>query len=168
VKGVDRCFLALVGGTLLLAALAYVMVVSRPAATYRLDDGPAAMTYNFLLARQQDDWARGYGYLSPSLVGYPPSVDQFTRNLQADEGSRLRYGDFAYEVEASHPMGMSTVEEVSIRETEFHANDLAQLRQSSRVYTVQWQLENGAWKIVFASTPSQFLLLCWTQKMGCK
>ncbi|HOF89582.1 MAG TPA: hypothetical protein PLZ36_15990, partial [Armatimonadota bacterium] len=65
----DKWLIGIVIGAALLVCAAVAVTVLRPKPAYRADDTPAGVTHNYLLALKQRDYARAYGYLSPTLSG---------------------------------------------------------------------------------------------------
>ncbi|MDE3088699.1 MAG: hypothetical protein KGJ80_04875 [Chloroflexota bacterium] len=167
-KVVDKSLIAIVVGVLLLVAVAFVAVLRRAPPTYEAENSAANVAHNYLFALQQRDYARAYGYLSPSLKGHPTSVEQFAEDIRNNGYSFSLTTDdsIALEIESSRPLGVPAgTEAVLVRETRFSTGGLFGNSQYSSTFEMQLQREDGAWKIVASE---QYFLRCWTDKAGCK
>lgn len=156
----DRALLAIVAGSLLLIAIAVVVVIARPQPSYRAEAAPADIAYNYLLALQRGDSARAYGYLSPTLRGYPPSAADFFADLSragTDSGG-------AYEVLDPTTSGGRAV--VTVRATSFSQGGLLSSGQSSRTFTMTLAEEAGVWRLVDSDDWSVWRE-CWDKRGGC-
>ena len=112
-KGTDKFLAAIVLGVLLLVIVSVVLVITRPPPSYKEENSAENVAYNYLLALQEHNYVRAYGYLSPSLSGYPPSVERFISNLRnapfpADEGFPPEDGAVSLEI-ASSRAGSSVI-----------------------------------------------------------
>jgi hypothetical protein len=136
-KSTDRFLIGIVVGIILLVVAAFVVTLTRPEPTYQAED----VAHNYLLALQEEDHQRAYGYLSPTLEGYPVSVERFAENV---EDSRWRFrldADTTLAVESVRVTGNRAV--VDVRESRFH----------------------GEWKIVDSD---YYFARCWKDSKGCK
>jgi hypothetical protein len=156
----DRALLAIVAGALLLIAIAVVVVLARPQPAYRAEMAPADSASNYLLAIQRGDTARAYGYLSPTLPGYPPSVADFVADLSRAGTDAAR----TYEVLDTTTSGARAV--VNVRATSFSQGGLLSSGQSSRSFTMTLAEEVGAWRLVDSDDWSVWSW-CWGQQEGC-
>jgi len=76
-KNTDKFLVGIVVGVVVLVATAFAVALLRPKPTYQLEDTPKGVAHNYLLALQQEDYKRAYGYLSPTIEGYPTSAEAF-------------------------------------------------------------------------------------------
>jgi hypothetical protein len=62
----DKFLLGIIVGILLLVVLSLIVYFSRKtvAPTYRSDDTPEGVVYNYILALRKEDYAKAYGYLA--------------------------------------------------------------------------------------------------------
>ncbi len=81
-QGTDRYLFGIAAGVVLLLVVAVAVVLLRPEPTYQADDSPEDVAHNYLLALIKADYERAYGYLSPTLDGYPESVAKFTQDIE--------------------------------------------------------------------------------------
>lgn len=170
-KGTDKFLAAIVLGVLLLVIVSVVLVITRPPPSYKEDNSAENVAYNYLLALQEHNYVRAYGYLSPSLSGYPPSVERFISNLRnapfpADEGFPPEDGSVSLEI-ASSRAAVSNIEsvEVRVRSTQFMGGGLFGPSQHSSLFLMDLQRENGTWKIVRSD---RYFVPCWTRAAGCQ
>jgi hypothetical protein len=70
-KSTDKFLIGIVVGIVLLVVAAFVITLARPEPTYQVEGTPESVAHNYLLALQKEDYQRAYGYLSPTLKGYP-------------------------------------------------------------------------------------------------
>ncbi len=162
-KETDRFLVGIVVGIVLLVAVAFAVVLTQPKPTYLPDDTAAGVAHNYLLALQQQDYARAYSYLSPTRKGYPPSLDAFTSNISSyhwnfypDESSTLT-------VEDTRVTGDRAV--VSVRARTFSNPGLFSSGESSRRFDLRLQQETGAWKLIGGDS---YWAYCWDYEAGCK
>ncbi len=166
-KGTDKFLAAIVVGVVLLVIVSVVLVITRPPPSYKEDNSAENVAYNYLLALQEHNYARAYSYLSPSLSGYPPSVERFTSNLRnapyiyppEDDSVSLDIASSRAAVSGTEPV------EVTVRSTQFTGGGLFGPSQHSSLFLMELQRENGAWKIVRSD---RYLAPCWTRAAGCQ
>lgn len=161
----DKLLIGIVSGIVLLVVVAFGIALSKPKPTYKAEDTPDGVAFNYLFALQQKDDERAYGYLSPSIAGYPRTVESFAN----DVGDRSYW--FRGVNDSSTTLEVDSVDingkraYVTIRETHFYEGDLF----SSGEYTNSFHMtlrqdENGAWKIVESDS---YWLWCWNDSDGC-
>lgn len=91
-RGMEKFLLGVAVFSLLLAGVSLAIVLIQEKPQYWPEGTPLATAHNYLLAFKQDDLARAYGYLSPTLDGYPPSVDEFIEQLSnVSRGKHLSF-----------------------------------------------------------------------------
>jgi len=166
-KADDKFLVAIVGGILLVVAVTFVAVLRRPPPTFTEENTAASVAHNYLLALRQQDYVRAYGYLSPSLKGYPSSAEAFVENIRSHKYSVAVDDDsVTLEIDSSRRLGMVIeTEAVSVRETHFYGGGLLNSNQYSSSFEMELQRENGAWKII---SSDRYFIQCWTDKTGCK
>lgn len=166
-KAGDRFLIAIVGGVLIVVVVAFVVVLRRPAPTFAEENTAEGVVHNYLLALRQQDYVRAYSYLSPSLKGYPNSVEAFVENIQSNKYNfSLDDDSDTLEIESSRRLGIATETiEVSVRETRYYGGGIFGSNQYSNVFEMELQRENGAWKI---ATSDRYFIRCWMDKAGCK
>lgn len=158
-KQVDRLLLGIAGGAIALVIIAVAVVLMRPAAEYRADDSAQNIVYNYLLALQQDDYERAYGYLSSELPGYPKDVVEFS--TMVEQGSGTSTFDVISE-RASDELAT-----VTVRRTQYSSGDLFGGGEYSEEFTVTLRPESGSWRLVGATTWGVWND-CWRQEGGCQ
>lgn len=165
-KQTDKFLAAIVLGILVLIVAAVIMVVRQPAPSYKEETSAENVAHNYLLAIQQEDYARAYGYLSPSLKGYPASLIEFTDNIRRYSYRFARPSDsISIEIGSSRELASTTgVVEVEARRTFFFRAGLFGSNQYSLSFTIELQRENGPWKVRGGDF---YFLTCWTESKGC-
>jgi hypothetical protein len=159
-KKTDKILVGIVGGIILLVVVAFAIALSKPKPTYQAEDTPEGVAFNYLFALQQDDYERAYGYLSPSLQGYPRDADAFADNIRDTswQFSGLNDSSTTLEVDSVDINGARA--DVKIRETHFYEGDLFNSGQYTNFFTITLrQDENGQWKIVKSG---DYWLVCWS------
>lgn len=162
-KSTDKILIGIVSGALVVVLVAFLIVLTSPEDTYSAAGDPESVVHNYLLAVQNEDYERAYGYLSPNLQGYPPSAETFAQNLNAY--------DFNYY--ATDNANLTIVSsEISNRRASVIVSQANQ--DSSRMlflnsiylsdFEVNLSLTGGEWKI----TDSDFYFsFCWNLSSGC-
>jgi len=156
-KSSDKFLLAIVVGIVLLVLVAFVVVLARPEPTYQAEDTAGGVAHNYLLALQQEDYGRAYGYLSPSLVRYPASPADFAEQV-ADSRWRFPHNDdeVSLAVLSEKVVGNST--RVEVRQSRFYGGGLFDSGQSISTFTMKLQQEPAGWKIVAGD---RYFEPCW-------
>ncbi len=162
-KSTDKFLIGIVAGIVLLIIVAFVVTLARPEPTYQAEDTPEGVAHNYLLALQQEDYERAYGYLSPTLEGYPVSAEEFARDVRDHSWSFRLDEDITLAVESSRVIGNRAV--VDVRESRFYDGDLFDSSQSTTVFEMELQLEDGEWKIVHSNC---YFAWCWMSDEGCR
>jgi hypothetical protein len=162
-KSTDKFLIGIVVGIVLLVVAAFVVTLTRPEPTYQAEDTPEGVAHNYLLALQKEDYQRAYGCLSPALKGYPISVEKFAEDVE-DRSWLFRLDtDTTLAVESARVTANRTV--VKVRESRFSGSGLFDSSQSTTIFKMELQLEDGEWKIVDAD---YYFAWCWGQSEGCK
>jgi hypothetical protein len=157
-------FVIAVGVVILVAALLISALLYFEPFQYQADDTPEGVVHNYLLALRRQDYKRAYGYLSPSLLGYPADLDKFVADVDRFKTNVNRppydmswyQGDVALTVEPEWVTG----DEAGVR---VHAEkprntQLFGSGQDSYTFYVGLRRLNGAWKIEYAELYWDF---CW-------
>jgi hypothetical protein len=167
-RGTDKFLLAIVIGIVLLVGAVLALAISRPGQpTYRPDDTPEGVAHNYTLALQLGDYARAYGYLSPTLAGYPADTEQMERDLGGypfDPGYYYASReDTALAIETARVHDNTAT--VTIRETTYYQGGLFSSGQSSSTFDLFLRREDGLWRI---TRSGRYWSYCWEQPGGCK
>ncbi len=88
--GKGRLLLTVAAGSLLLVFASAATVLGREKPHYWPEGTPLAAAHNYLLAFKQDDLARAYTYLSPTMGGYP-TIDEFVEQISRGRGEHLSF-----------------------------------------------------------------------------
>jgi len=162
-KSTDKFLFRIVAGIVLLVVVAFVVALTRSEPTYQAEDTPEGVVHNYLLALKKGDYERAYGYLSPTIEGYPASADAFTEDVE-DSSWRFRFDtDTTMAVEPASVTGNRAV--VDVPQSRFSGGDLFDSDQYTTVFEMRLQLEDGEWKIVDSD---YYFLWCWKDNEGCR
>lgn len=165
-KSTDKFLLGIVIAAIVLVAAAFAVVLTRPKPAYQAEDTPEGVVHNYLLALREDDYERAYGYLLPTIEGYPESARAFEEDIQ---NSNWAFGpdDTSTAVEVvSARLGANTAV-VTVRETSFHQGGLFDSSQYARTFDMQLRRDprSGAWRI---SQADSYWSWCWNREGGCR
>ncbi len=164
-KGTDRFLIALVAGVVVLVGIVLAIALLRPnQPSYQPDDTPEGVAHNYLLALQLEDYERAYGYLSPTLPGYPADIETFERNVR---NNRWSFGydddDVSLAIEAVNVTGDRA--KIVVRKTEFYRGGLFDSGQYSNTFDMTLRREQSAWKVVDSD---RYWANCWESSRGCQ
>lgn len=159
----DKFLIGIVAGILLLVVIAFVITLIRPEPMYQAEDNPKSVAHNYLLALQKQNYERAYGYLSPTLRGYPASAAKFTQDVLAWLWTFRLNADTTLAVTSARTTGSQAV--VKVRESRFYDDGLLGRNQYTTTFEIRLQIERGEWKIVDAD---EYFLRCWKQSTGCQ
>jgi len=158
----DRYLAGIVVAVLALAVVAFILALRQPAPTYRTDGGPDAAVHNYLLAIRQSDFERAYGYLSPSIRGYPESIGRFTDAVTASPA------DFGMQDATATTLRVATAPVIAddsavvrVDETAFNQGGLFDSSEWTNSFSATLRREGDAWRIASVS-PSRYWDMCWT------
>ncbi|MEM7032269.1 MAG: hypothetical protein AAF629_22150 [Chloroflexota bacterium] len=161
-KGSDKFLIGIIAGIVLLVVVAFLIVLRQPEPSYQTEETASGVAHNYLLALQQEEYARAYTYLSPSLEGYPASETAFTEQV-LDEEWRFRVDtDITLSVVSEKIVGERKV--VNVRETRFYRGSLFDSGQSVSTFDLKLQQEETGWKIIDAD---YFFAPCWRDLDQC-
>ncbi len=161
-KNVDKFLIAIVAAVIILVIGALGVAFYLPEATYQPEDTPEGVVHNYLLAMENEDFERAYGYLSPSLDDYPEDADEFEDDL--------RYYGYYYNSTTSRTLAIENSKvngsraTVTVRLTEFYGDGLFNSSEYSYTFEVTLQQEAGEWKII---NSTNFFADCWARREGC-
>ncbi len=157
----DKFLIGIVIGIVLLVVVTLAVAFNQPEAAYQPDDTPGGVVHNYVLAIQNEDYARAYGYISPSLRGYPDNTLTFTNQVESYSWNRSEFESLA--IESSQMEG--TDARVTLSILAFYGSDLFSSGQTT--YTVDFVLkqEAGGWKITDADN---YFPWCWKEAEGCQ
>ncbi len=162
-RSADRFLLGIVLGMVVLVGVAFAVVLLRPQPTYQPDGTPEASVHNYLLALRQQDDARAYRYLSPTLAGYPRTVEAFAADVRNEIWDlRSDRSSVALAVIGTRRVGDEAW--VTVEETWFDSNGVFARGGSSSTFDVRLRPTDAAWLIVDAG---RYWALCWERAGGC-
>jgi hypothetical protein len=164
-KGTDRFLIGIVAGVVVLVGVVLALALLRPNQPgYQPDDTPEGVAHNYLLALQLDEYERAYGYLSPTLPGYPADAETFERDVQDNRWSFGYYDDdVSLAIEAVNVTGDRA--KIVVRKTEFYRGGLFDSGQHSTTFDMILRREEGAWKV---ADSDRYWAGCWESAEGCK
>jgi hypothetical protein len=166
--GRDRFLIAIVAGIVLVLAASIAVVLVRRQPTYRSGDTPEAAAHNYLLALRREDYARAYGYLSPTLVRYPAGADEFANQVRIYPWSDVRYlaADDTSSLAVESIMSGVSQTTVRVRETSYYEGGLFDPGESSTLFDMTLVREEGGWKI---TNSERYWNRCWgdRKETGC-
>ena len=156
-KSSDKVLIGIVVGIVLLVVVAFAAMLLQPKPEYQSEDTPEGVAHNYLLALDQEDYERAYGYLSPTLRYYPDDVEEFTHDVN-DNSWRFRLDyDKTITVESATITGSLAL--VEVRESRFYGGDLFDSGQSVSTFEMELRLINDDWKI---HDSYYYFTSCWT------
>ncbi len=163
-KSTDKFLTGIVVAVVLLVGAAFAVALLRPKPVYRSEDAPEGVAHNYLLALQQGDYERAYGYLAPAVEGYPPSTDAFAENVRDNKRMfRLDDSSVTLVVESARVTGDRAT--VTVRETRFSQDGLFESSQSSDTFEMRLGHEASAWRIIGSDA---YWAWCWDDPDGCR
>ena len=165
-SGNNKFLWSIVLGVLLLVGVTVALILQRPAPAYQSDEQPGGVAHNYLLALQQQEFERAYGYLSPTLEGHPRSVDRFSADILD------RPWDFKLSNNTSVSLAIDSVQVIgeeaviSVRQTTFYQEGLLSSNQYTTTFTMRLRFMKAyeAWKLIDSES---YWLNCWQEAEGC-
>jgi hypothetical protein len=156
----DRFLVGIVAGAAVLVVAALVVAVRAPEADYRAGVEPEDIAFNYILAVDRQDYERAYGYVAPSVPGYPITVEQFIDDLKGS--TEVDAGTTTTTVEDASIAGDRAV--VTLVHTTFREGGLFESTEYS--YHVEARLERRpeGWRMIDAD---MFWSRCWNQPQDC-
>ncbi len=164
-KGTDKFLIGIVAGVVILVGAVLAIALLRPnEMSYQPDDAPEGVANNYLLALQLEEYDRAYGYLSPTLPGYPDDLEAFERNVKDNRWSFGYYDDeVSFAVDAVDVSGDKA--KIVVLKSEFHRGDLFESGQYSNTFEMTLRREGGVWKV---ADSDRYWAGCWEKQDGCK
>ena len=166
-KKTGKLLIGIVAGIILLVAVAFAVALSKPKPTYQAEDKPEGVAFNYLFALQQKDYARAYGYLSPSLKGYPNDAEKFAKDIRDNKWSFNGLDDSNTTLAVSSSTITGNVADVKIEETHFYEGDLFSNGQYTNYFHITLRRDaSGNWKI---EDSDSYWVYCWDdpKRYGC-
>jgi hypothetical protein len=166
-KKTDKLLIGIVAGIVLLVVVAFAIALSKPKPEYQAEDTPEGVAFNYLFALQQGDYERAYGYLSPSIRGYPRDAQDFTEAIQDNSWRFGSLNDSSTTLEVDSVRNNGKRAGVTILEMRFYEGDLFNSGQYTSSFDMTLQQDTaGAWKIVESD---DYWLGCWNDpySYGC-
>jgi hypothetical protein len=165
-KGIDKFLAAIVAAVVILIVAALLVARMRPdSPEFLADDTPEHIAYNYLLAIEQKEYSRAYGYLSPSLPGYPTDLDMFVRDVRRDFYAYSDSNEVSRAVTLSKSGDNTTW--INVRETHFNqGGGLLPGSQYSINYEMALRQEDGNWLLIESD---RYWSHCWDHpnQAGC-
>lgn len=163
-KFTDKFLIGIVIGVIVIVIAAFALALAQPQPAYRADDAPENIAHNYLFALQQKEYARAYGYLSPTLKGYPRSLDDFENRVRQNSWNFRADENVTLQVEPARVSGDRA--DVSVKETRFSSGGWlgASARPSTFAMRLARDKETGAWKLVDGD---RYWASCWDEG-GCR
>ena len=163
-KKTDKILIGIVGGIILLVVVAFVVALSRPKPAYQSEDKPEGVAFNYLFALQQKEYERAYGYLSPSLKGYPKNVDAFVDDIHSRSWQFNGLNDSSTTLEVDSVEMIGSRADVRMIETHFYEGDLFDSGSYTSSFIITLRPDaDGNWKIVEAN---DYWYSCWDKPSG--
>jgi hypothetical protein len=164
-RGTDKFLVAIVAGVVLLAGAVLALTLLRPRQpSFQPEDTPEGIAYNYLVALELEDYGRAYGYLSPTLSGYPDDAETFERNVEDYRWSfDYRDDDVSLAVESVNVSGDKA--KIVVGRTRFYRGGLFDSGQYSTTFAMTLRREEGGWKIIASD---RYWAGCWESSEGCK
>jgi hypothetical protein len=163
-KNTDKFLIGIVIGVILLVAAAFTVAALRPKPSYQAEDTPEGVAQNYVLAIKQNDLQRAYGYLSPSIPGYPESFGIFASHV-SDYSYNFRQSDESTTVSVTSVRVTGETATVAFRETSFSGGGLFDSSQSTITYALDLRRENEQWKIT--NSDQYYWHWCWDESSEC-
>ncbi|MEW6405173.1 MAG: hypothetical protein AB1649_25545 [Chloroflexota bacterium] len=159
-KNSDKILIAIVAGVVLLVAVAFIVALTRPDPAYQAENTPEGVAHNYLLALQQEDYERAYGYLSPDIRHYPRNLDRFITDIQ-NYGYNFSQDQDSVTLEIVSSRLDGNRATIEVKQTTFYQGDLFNSGEWSHTFTMNLKRNSagGAWKI-YAS--DSYWVYCWT------
>jgi hypothetical protein len=163
-KSTDKFLIGLVSGIVLLVVVAFAVALLRPRPTYQPEDTPDGVVHNYLFALQEENYDRAYGYLSPTIKGYPDSTDAFIEDIHIYDFLYRSDESVTFEVESARVADDRAV--VIVRETTFYGRGLFNNNEFTSSFDVILVRDagSGAWKIISSDS---YWVDCWNDEDGC-
>ena len=163
-KHTDKYLVGIVIGSVVLVITSMFMVQSIPEPSYKSELSPESIAHNYLLALQQDDYVRAYGYLSMHSDGYPETADEFedlvlnnSWDFKVDDDDNVQTEVIEVDIEDDRAR-------ITIRETTFYSGGIFSDGYDSSTFRMILRLDDEVWKIRSAS---QYWSNCLNDRSTC-
>lgn len=161
----DKVLIGIVAGVVVVVLAAFALLLLRPRPVYVADDTPEHIVHNYLLALQQEDYERAYGYLLPSLSGHPGSVDAFIAQIHERSWAFDLDNDAnSFQIDPAVVTGDHAT--VPVTQRSFYEGGLfgSGSYENRFAFSLSRPDASLGWKI---SRSSQLWLSCWNDLGGC-
>jgi hypothetical protein len=162
-KQIDRFLLAIIAGIVVLVVAALALALNRTAQGYLPDTTPGGVAHNYLLAIKQRDDERAYSYLSPDLRGYPPTVEEFSVDINSRYSWSFDHDSSTISIDDERITGDRAV--VTVGETRFYEGGLFSSNQYRNSFSVTLSRQGEVWRLVSADS---YWADCWTKSRPCR
>lgn len=164
-KTTDKFLIGIVAGVVLLVGVAFAVVLLRPKPAYRADDTPENVAHNYLLALQQSDYERAYGYLSPTIRGYPDTAESFIEDINDYNWTFHQEDSITLSVGSARITGERAT--VTVQKKVFYEGGLLGSSDYTDTFdvTLRRDATSGVWKIIDSE---DYWAYCWDNKNGCQ
>lgn len=148
-----------VAAILALVVATLVVVLTQRPVSYRTDDSAEAVAYNYTLAILQQDFAMAYAQLSPTLPGYPPTLEDFVLVVtRYGSGQPAGTGISLTTRSISETRAIITVRLNTLQPGGLFGNSIATDMSNLELTRI-----DGRWRI----TGGSLLPYCFTREEGC-
>lgn len=164
-KKTDRTLIVIVSGIILLVVFAFAVALLRPKPTYQSESTPEGVAFNYLFALQQKDYERAYGYLSPSIKGYPADFEAFAEDVRDNSWNFNGLDNTSTSVEVDPATITGQRADVTIKITYFYESGLFNSGQYTNSHNMTLlQDESASWKITASDS---YWFYCWSDPQEC-
>jgi hypothetical protein len=162
-KRPDWFLIGIVVAVILLVVVALAYAMRQPEPEFREDGTPSGVAHDYLLALAESDYERAWGYVSPSVAGYPGTLEQFVDDV-ADQGWTfgLSNPSRAIEVPPADIAGDRAV--ATVVESTFRQAGLFDSAQSTQRFAMTLAREGDTWRIVDGE---RYWHRCWRVEPPC-
>ena len=160
-KNPDKFLVGMVVGIVVLVVAAVVVTLARPAPAYLPDDTAEGVVHNYFFALQQRDYERAYGYLSPSLKGYPRNAEVFADEVLTDKWTfqNLWEGNVTLNALPAVLSDSGQRANVTVQAAQFSRGGLFGNNEQQHTFSVDLKFDNS-WKITHAD---KLWVWCWSE-----
>jgi len=160
----DRFLWGILLGVIVLVVVAFAIVMRQPEPGYVSDETPEGVVQNYLLAIQREDFERAWGYLSPTLEGYPASVEQLALDVREQPWQFGGDGeDLAIRSVTPNPIGTDVVL-VDVKASSFSPEGPLGGQQSDRDLQFRLRREAAGWRLAHGEG---YWYYCWERTKDC-
>ena len=153
----DKFLTVIVVAIVVLVIFTFALVLLSPDPEYLADDSAEAAVYNYLLALQEEDYARALDFISEEVSNRPEDVAEMEWDIRQNLWRFDPYDDPAITIADSHITGDSAT--VTVKKTWAEMPFLGAVNSSE--FTMRLQLEDEGWKLINGQTH-------WAEEWGAK